>query len=140
MEVWLRRAKPSSELGYERRAGRRRTSSGWCTAPGAEPSARAQVCRSEAAACAAQTTNKPAPRPVHSLVIISGSYACPVTHFPTAPPALSAILVQRGSFTFRTGEIEHGPTEVSRRKLGGKPTLVFENSVVLGAGWLVWRG
>ena len=31
MEVWLRRAEPSSELGYyERRAGRRRTS-GWCT-------------------------------------------------------------------------------------------------------------
>ena len=62
MEVWLRRAEPSSELGYyERRAGRRRTS-GWCTWQSLQ---RELVCGSGAAACAAQTTS-PASRPVQS--------------------------------------------------------------------------
>ena len=60
MEVWLRRAEPSSELGYyERRAGRRRTS-GWCTWQSLQ---RELVCGSGAAACAAQTTS-PASQPV----------------------------------------------------------------------------
>ena len=45
-----------------------------------------------------------------------------VTACPTAPPAPSAILVQRGSFLLCTGEIEHGATmlleELTREDFG----------------------